>query len=730
MCAFYPRQQLALLQQEFDPIATLRAAATAVRPAPWDSIKDFACHPSFCGVALYPRQITLLRLIFLETDQMTAYDIDVIEEWRQGFKRRRDVFGVQPDIWERIAYLKARGARRFPHIQFVGGRRGSKGLNGGLLGCEQAAYFYSLDDWQAYYGVDPGKDGYLNVGATSQTQAKQQLFADIRSMVERCKYLQSAIAESKDHILTIRTPADIRRIGELEAAGVSVEHSVATLVVQALSASAPAFRGTTAFGLFLDEFAHMVFGTGSVKSGDEIYEDAHPSLDQFDLDALTYIPTSPYRKAGKAYSLYQEGSVLMSAYHEDGEGIGERARHELTALSVAAGEAVEIDANPTMLIVQLPSWGLYLDWERGVELIGIHKKRPIQPGPEHESQQRRKLRNPEKFQVERAAQWAEVEGAYLEPGVVDRLFTPPDWLGSLESQGRGYLYRKYRIHADPGKTGANFALCVGHLENAPCDVCGHMVPYGEDTTHACSDAGPRGVIRPHCVIDMMRVWKPQDFPPDPETGVPTINYMWVQRDIEAILTAFPSTTKMSFDQWNSVGAIHALREKFSPSIRVAEATFTERENFVRFERVKSALNLGWVSSFRDTYYEDGGSLLEMELRFLQDRNGRIVKQEIGPVTTKDLADAFCVVVADLLHDALERFGNTGRVALTTGSSNVAALKSGREAERLPGAEGRRKLAALYGNGRDTYMPSRASSIKMRETSQGRRGIDHMIRGGR
>jgi len=51
-------------------------------------------HRSFCGRRLYPRQQTLYRLIFLETELMTDYDLAVIEEWRQGFLRRRDTFGV------------------------------------------------------------------------------------------------------------------------------------------------------------------------------------------------------------------------------------------------------------------------------------------------------------------------------------------------------------------------------------------------------------------------------------------------------------------------------------------------------------------------------------------------------------------------------------------------------------------------------------------------------------
>ncbi len=968
--AFHPNAQQRLVTIDgFDPVDSMAKALRSRQGAPWDNITDFITHPSFCGITkVYPRQRTLQKLIFLETENMTDYDLEVIEGWRQGFMRRRDVFGVQPDIWERIKYLKARGARRFPHVQYVGGRRGSKGFNGGILGAEQIAYLYSLDDWQTYYGVDTGKDGYLQIGATSQTQAKAQLFADVRSVVERCAYLQPHIAETKDYMLSVRTPADIRRIAEMRAANVPIDHLVATIKAQALSATSAAFRGATAFGLFLDEFAFMV-ETGSSKSGDAIYEDASPSLDQFDLDSLTYIPSSPYclepstkvltedlcwvpvgslavgdkligfdefapggkgrgrtwqpatvtetsviqapryeitmqsgkkivstgehlwltswasqvtrfdwrktkdlqpgdriktlgvdpwdedqsrdggylagffdgegffsgqggqallgasqnpgvvldkvygllaergfevretndgrrcrhfyltggfseiarfmgmlrperllpkftprlygsriygrggpavdrvvsvvkkdigpvvalgtstntliaegllshnTKTGKCYNLYQEGSVLMSSY-TDSEGIGEEARDRLQALAAKRGEdADDVTANPTMLIIQLPSWGLYQDWEQSQKLIGVAFKRAIQPGPEHESQKRRQLRNPDKFRVERMAQWAEVVGAYFDEGKVEAMFKPLAWRPPLEAQSRGYLKHKYRIHCDPGRTGANFAMCIGH-EELVCATC-EWTPEKPSMTHPANGC-LKNQVRPHVIIDFLHVWRPQDFPPDVETGRPTIDYVQVREEIEGVLRRFPSTSRASFDQWNSAGLIADLRKKFSPGIRVTEVTFTEKENQARFEKVKSALNLGWVSSYRDSFFEDGGSLLEMELKFLSEKNGRVVKQDIGPVTTKDLSDCLCVVVSDLLHDALERYGADGSMAVgSAGSTDVAGLRSGRELERVASLgsanpnKARQAMANLSRDRRNTYVPSRAGSIYAR-----------------
>ena len=265
---------------------------------PWTCIQEFATSEDYCGLTLYPRQVTLLKLIFLETDNMTSYDLQVIDDWRQGFTRHRDIYGVQPDIWERVEYLKERGYRRFPHIQAVLGRRASKGFMGAIIAAEQIAYLISLDNPQAYYGIREGKDVFLNVGATSQTQAQRHQFADIRDVVENCAFLQPFVAESKDHQMRLRTPADLRRIGMMQAQGVPIEHAIATLWVVALSASSVAGRGATSYANYFDEMAFHVQGTDSTKSSENIYEDWQPSLGQFKKDALTYVPSSPFCLSG------------------------------------------------------------------------------------------------------------------------------------------------------------------------------------------------------------------------------------------------------------------------------------------------------------------------------------------------------------------------------------------------------------------------------------------------
>lgn len=647
---------------EFDPIRQFTDALRPEGSLPWDSIVDFATHPSFCDQRMYPRQLTLLKLIYLETDNMTAFDVDVIEQWRAGWRQVDAPFGVQEDIWERVKYLKDRGYRHFPHTEALIGRRGSKGHIGGILGAEKLAQMYALDNWQDHYGIARGKDGYASVVATSLAQAKKFQFADIRAAIESCKYLEQAVVGSSASEILIRTPADMRRLAYMKAKKMPIDHTIASLHVVAMSSNSSSGRGGTGFANFYDEFAHMVSGTGSQKSSEEIYEAYQPSLDQFKKDSLTYIPTSPFTKVGKAYSLYKEGSVLMTSYNEE-TGRTEYAVETVKSLGTTREEQgqrlVELTANPEMLVIQLPSWGLYEDYQKAQSLGYRHIPSAIQEYDER--LKRAEQSNPEKFAVERRAQFASVMDAYLNPRSVEKMFAVPDWRDPLGAQQRGRMDIKYRIHVDPSLSNANFAVCVAHLENAPAD--------------------DHGEIWPHVVVDFLHVWKPEDFENN------TIDYVFVTQQLSELLDRFPSTDTISFDQWNSAGPIATLKQKHK-RIRIIEETFGAKYNDRRMERFKTALNLGWIHAYRDNFFDgedDGSSLLEMELKFLQrKKNGKVDKQDFGPVTTKDLADTLMVVTDKLLEGALDRWEaqTLGLTNTAVGSSDAAALRGGREQDRV------------------------------------------------
>jgi hypothetical protein len=172
------------------------------------------------------------------------------------------------------------------------------------------------------------------------------------------------------------------------------------------------------------------------------------------------------------------------------------------------------------------------------------------------------------------------------------------------------------------------------------------------------------------------VWNPADFQDH------TIDYLLVQNEIAEVLRRFPSTQKISFDMWNSAGPISMLRQEFSPRIRVVEESFNEAANQKRAELFKSALNLGWIHSYKDDFGDQGTCLLEQEMKFLTEVNGKVRKQDFGPVTTKDLFDCVAVVSTTMLHSALDIWMKRLGLQGAFGSTDSSGLRHGREFDRM------------------------------------------------
>lgn len=603
---------------------------------PWESIVDFAVHSSFCNMRLYPRQLTLLKLIMLETENMSSYDEDVIEEWREKG-------GVQDDVWERVKFLKENGFDHFPTVLAVQGRRASKGLIGGILGTERIARLVSLDDPQLFFSIAPGKSLFLQVVATNLLQAKKFLFADVRQTVESCAFLQPHIVSSGESSLSLATPADTRHRSLLLPS--SVKRDVASIQVEPVSSVSSSTRGGSSFCLMFDEMAHMLTGTSGLRTSEEVFEAATPSLDQCGPFALTYIPSSPYTKVGKFYELYKQGCLPLNGEENDETKQKVEQLDSLPAWARSLSESSILDGSfdgtvpvvdPEMLVVQLPSWELYRDWEDAKSLVGYSFSKPIQypPDPngpvESQRMHRLELSSPERFRVERRAQFAEVQSGYLDPKLVDKMYRL-----SLPLKDRGQWGIVYQGHADPSKSNANFALAIGHLVE------------GSELYEEVSDSLKSSITldSPHVVFDLLRVFRPQDFLQH------QVDYLLIEKEIERLFTMFPSLKSFTFDQWNSAGPISHLRQFVSSqglSTSVSEVNFNASRNFAVAESFKTAVGMGVVHVPRDNFL-DGDCLLSNELKFLVEKNGRIEKQEIGPVRTKDLADCVMQVTVSLLE---------------------------------------------------------------------------------
>ena len=607
----------AILSQEID---FLESASRALKKEPdLPPICEFAEHPAFLGRKLYPRQKTLLKLINLEIEQFTEYDLEVIEEWSKGFSRTGVSIGISPDIWKRIDYLKENDYNHFKEVINITRRRGGKGHIGGIIGAYNNWKLLQLDDPQWYYGIDRSKDVYLFCAATNIQQAKAYQFADLANTIIDADCFRPYIAEAKEYFVALRTPADTRRIAAFESRGIRPQRLIASVRNMAITSNSKASRGAACFTVMFDEFAHMLVGTDGPRTSDEIYNAIVPALDQFGKDGFIYIPTSPFTKIGKCYELYQQG--LM----EDPD----------------TGDPLY----PNMLIAQLPSWGPYEDWDDPKATQGFQ----FRGAPQLYNDEMKKLeqREPSVFKVERLSQWSDVIDAYLDPAMVARMYEPfidgSGQLRYLEQQENGVMAFFYRGHCDPSKSQANTAAMICHTE---------LIPNQED-----------GEMWFHIITDWMKVWHPEDFESH------QIDYEQVEEDLVNAINKFPTLKIFSYDQYGSFVTISRLKKRLKESrpphkAIVTEDLFTPSANMKRAERFKSALGMNWIHSFKDEYGKDGGCLLEDELRFLQEVNGKIKKQSVGPVQTKDLADCLMVCVDQLLEDNFRRMEARSRLGST------------------------------------------------------------------
>ena len=601
-----------------------RSALTTHKELP--PIIEFAEHPHFLGRKLYPRQQTLLKLINLETENMTDYDLEVIDQWSKGFDKQGISIGISPDIWDRVEYLKANGYKHFKEVVNITGRRGGKGHIGGIQGAYLNWQLIQQDDPQAYYGIDKSKDIFIFCVATNIQQAKQFQFADLANTIIDAPCFQPYIDVAKEYVVALRTPADVRRIAAFESRGIRPQRQIASIRNMAVTSNSKASRGATAYSVMFDEFAHMLVGTDGPRTSDEVYNAITPALDQFGKDGFIYIPTSPFTKVGKCYQLYESGLMTDSETNKP--------------------------SFPDMLVCQLPSWGPYEDWDDPRATGGFNFKGA--PQLYDDSMIRLEKRDPDVFKVERMSQWAEVIDSYLNPKMVDRMFEPfVDSAGTtryLEEQNFGKMAFVYRGHCDPSKSNANTAAIICHVE---------QIADPED-----------GEVWFHVIVDWIKVWNPLDYPEN------QIDYQEIEEELVDVLDRFRTTKVFSYDQYGGFVTLPRMKtrlKELNPPHKaiVHEEKFTSQSNTKRAERFKSALGMNWVHSYADTFGKDGSSLLSDELKFLQEKNGRIMKQNFGPVQTKDLADCLMVCVDQLLED------NFMRLELRDKLSNTQLMSGGR-----------------------------------------------------
>jgi hypothetical protein len=628
-------------------------------------IIEFAESDQYCNKPLYPRQKTLLKIIFLQ--DLDDYDEMVLQEWIDSTENGGEV-EIVPKIRERMQYLKDNGYKHFRVNQLVGGRRSSKGHLTGLCMAYKLYQLTQLDSVGKHYGIEKSKPVMFSIVGASLDEVKAHQFADAATWIEDCKPLQDQglLNKSLAQTISVYTPYDLRRVSDLRSHGMKIDRDLATLKVQAFGNNSKTLRGGASIMFTFDEMAHLLAGESRM-SDDALYESAIPSLNQFHKDAMIFANSSPYTKTGKFFELYE------------------------LALKLDPPETGEPEF-PEHFMIRYPSWELYKDKERSSYFINVE---PPASDPKFDAQMAREERaNPESFKVEYRANFAEVVSAFLRPEMVDRMFDPSftkqtlDRILTPETGAVGFL--RYKGHADPSSTTANFGLSVGHIEEVP----------NPET----------GVLEQHVVMDLIDAFYPADFEEN------TIDVLEVLPAIQQIINNF-RPYEFTFDQYESDYPIRILGDQCRRSgidTNIFEITASAKQNEKRARNFKTALNLGRVHA---PHPETAGplgvgrnsiELARYELKFLQEKNGKIDRQKIGPVQTKDIADCIMEVVDALIGDSLMSMTtNLSDLALQTGSRGGYGI--GKTPAELADWYPRKK-------GFSTFMPERG----MRRGNQRRR----------
>ncbi|MCW2929907.1 MAG: hypothetical protein JWM19_869 [Actinomycetia bacterium] len=300
---------------------------------------------------LYPRQSTLIKIIFLRDDLFTDFDRQVIAEWQQRFRDTNPdadankfsprTKGLQPDLFERIAYLKKRGYKWFPELIIAIGRRGSKGYLSALCMSYVLWNYLAKGNPQEYYGIDPNKPLACAVFAGKKEQAKENLWGDLYGVITTAPCYTQYISEAQVESLTVYAPYDFVRMRKLAQRGISSGKDAASFRIIPRESTPLAPRGPAGCILGFDEAAH-VRNAGVTREFGVVYSAARPSLDQFGTDGFIVLPSSTWEMIGKFYELW-ELSLQREPDGEDGE---------------------YVPSYPDKFMIQIESWAIYEDWER------------------------------------------------------------------------------------------------------------------------------------------------------------------------------------------------------------------------------------------------------------------------------------------------------------------------------------------------------------------------------
>lgn len=586
------------------------------------NIIDFATR--CLGQNLYPAQATLLKVLTLDLASLTDFDLELIARWGEGFVPSADgadphwvgEHGCPPDLLARITRARDEGAPWFNEVVLVLGRRAVKGFLVRTLVAWRVRHLIGLGDPHGHYGIDPLKQLNLLVFGTKIDQTKRDQFGDIRNLLSAAPWFRGRLGRATTEMITVLTPGQI-------ADGARPDVDEGLIAVRAVETTESAARGAAVPLLVLDEVAHIT-GAGSTADATAVLQAATPAAAQFRHDRMVILSSSPAEKTGPQYQAYQRALEI----------------------DLSTGEA----ANPHSFVVQGPSWLPYEGWADAATIqmwpggpcFGPLERAILEPDDQEVLWSRRA--DPDTHAVEYLGRFRAARNAYLSPEDVDAIFAPTAD-GPLAMQAGGALATTYMAHGDPAVSGANFGFAIAHLEKRD----------GRDEV----------------IFDLLHVWRPRDFPDG------KIDYIHVENEVFRKAVAF-GVSRLSFDPYNSAGAIQRLRARLADAnlpkrCDVTEATPSFTRNWRVAEVFKTAAGMRMV-------HAPAFKLAHDELEFLQVENGRVVPPTTGPVRTSDVADCMFELVYALLQEGapelFARLSGLGLVGALPGGSSQPTATAG------------------------------------------------------
>lgn len=225
---------------------------------------------------LYPRQATLIKVVFLREDLFTDYDYTVVAEWEEAFRLSNGTEGICPGTLDKMRWLKANGHRWFREVLLVMGRRAGKGHVTALCMAYVLWCYMAKGDPQGFYGVDRDKKLVCLIFAGKRDQAKATVFGDLVNVITGSTCFAPFISDDHTEKLSIYAPHDFVRMERQAAKGIRTERDQATFVIQPRESTLMAGRGPTSFAQCLDPATRVLKADlswvpiGDLEVGDEV----------------------------------------------------------------------------------------------------------------------------------------------------------------------------------------------------------------------------------------------------------------------------------------------------------------------------------------------------------------------------------------------------------------------------------------------------------------------------